>query len=87
MPQFISCWEEITISLRVGLDFIYEYRFKIYSLSIRISCSSFLLNSYIPTIVARCCLIFRYLSFFFLIIPPAAYTFPSPAMFFLVYVK
>lgn len=65
MLQFISCWEEITISLKVGLDFIFAYRFKIYSLSIRIYCSPFLLNAYIPMVVARCYLSLRFLSFFF----------------------
>lgn len=65
MPQFISCWEEITVSLKVGLDFIFEYHFKIYSLSIRIYCSSFLLSAYIPTVVTRCCLSLRYLIIFF----------------------
>jgi len=62
MPQFIFCWEEITISLKVGLGFIFEYYFKIYSFSIGIYCSSFLLNAYISTVAARCCISLRYLT-------------------------
>lgn len=63
MPKFISCWEEIIISRESMSSFIFEYSFKIYSMSVRIYCSSFLLSAYIYTVVARCCLSIMYLSF------------------------
>lgn len=62
MPKFISCWEEIIISRESMSSFIFEYSFKIYSMSIRIYRSSFLLSAYIHTVVARCCLSLMYMS-------------------------